>query len=75
MADYDDRRLVKVQAERVSNVSSTDFPGHYVGEDHSWDLKRFKKVCFMCWTRLQTKFFLARLELENKNPKVVSTLY
>lgn len=48
MARYDDRRLVGVQAERVSNVSSSDFPGHYAGEDHSWNLKKFKKVRFTC---------------------------
>ena len=41
-ADIDSRRLVVVGAERVSHVSSTDFPGHYPGEDHSWDLHRFK---------------------------------
>ena len=39
-----DRRIVGVQPERVTNVSSTDFPGHYPGEDNSWDLQAFKKV-------------------------------
>ncbi|KAF5350448.1 hypothetical protein D9756_008582 [Leucocoprinus leucothites] len=46
--DYDSRRLVHIGAERVSNVSSTDFPGHYPNEDHSWNLQKFKE-------RLQVK--------------------
>ncbi|KAK6533146.1 DNA-directed RNA polymerases I and III subunit RPAC1 [Arthrobotrys megalospora] len=37
------RRIVGVELERVANVTSTDFPGHYPGEDHSWDLNDFKK--------------------------------
>ncbi|KAK6342672.1 DNA-directed RNA polymerases I and III subunit RPAC1 [Orbilia javanica] len=37
------RRIVGVELERVSNVTSTDFPGHYPGEDHSWNLNEFKK--------------------------------
>jgi hypothetical protein len=41
---FDSRRLVGVHAERVSDVSSRDFPGHYPGEDHSWNLSIFKKV-------------------------------
>ncbi|KAI0275302.1 DNA-directed RNA polymerase [Gloeopeniophorella convolvens] len=40
---YDPRKHVGVLAERVTNVSSTDYPGHYPDEDHSWDLKKFKK--------------------------------
>lgn len=41
---FHERRLVGVHAERVSHVSSTDYPGVYPGEDHSWDLEIFKKV-------------------------------
>ncbi|KAG1739864.1 DNA-directed RNA polymerase [Suillus paluster] len=33
---YDLRKHVWLHAERVSNVSSTNFPGHYPEEDHSW---------------------------------------
>ena len=40
----DPRRLVGVHAERVTDVSSTDFPGHYPDEDHSWNLAKFRKV-------------------------------
>ncbi|KAI9679967.1 MAG: DNA-directed RNA polymerase core subunit rpc40 [Caeruleum heppii] len=35
------RRIVGVNAETVTNVTSTDFPGHYPGEDHSWSLEKF----------------------------------
>ena len=41
---FDDRRLVGVLAERVTDVSSRDFPGHFPDEDHSWNLAKFKKV-------------------------------
>ncbi|KAG2359416.1 hypothetical protein BDR07DRAFT_1472841 [Suillus spraguei] len=40
---YDPRKHVGVHAERISHVSSTNFPGHFPNEDHSWDLERFKK--------------------------------
>ena len=41
---YNPRRHVGVHAERISDVASTEFPGHYPGEDHSWSLARFKEV-------------------------------
>ena len=41
---FNDRRLVGVHAERITDVSSRDFPGHYPDEDHSWNLAKFKKV-------------------------------
>ncbi|KAG8689420.1 DNA-directed RNA polymerase core subunit rpc40 [Ceratobasidium sp. 395] len=39
----DPRRHVQIHAESVSHVSSTDFPGVYPGEDHSWDFDQFKE--------------------------------
>ncbi len=44
--DIDSRRLVQLHPERVTNVSSTDYPGHYTGEEglHGWDLSKFKEV-------------------------------
>jgi len=42
--EIDPRRLVGVRAERVTDVSSTDFPGHYPDEDHAWNLEKFRKV-------------------------------
>jgi hypothetical protein len=37
-------QIVGVNAETVTHVSSTDFPGHYPREDHSWNIKNFKEV-------------------------------
>ncbi|KAE8442304.1 hypothetical protein EG329_003504 [Mollisiaceae sp. DMI_Dod_QoI] len=37
------RRLVGVNAETVTDVTSTDYPGHYPGEDNSWDPVKFKE--------------------------------
>ncbi|KAF8073513.1 DNA-directed RNA polymerase [Lyophyllum atratum] len=39
----DPRRLVGVHAERITDVSSTDYPGHYPDEDHSWNLAKFQE--------------------------------
>ncbi|KAF8863442.1 putative DNA-directed RNA polymerase I and III subunit Rpc40 [Acephala macrosclerotiorum] len=41
--ELDRRRLVGVNAETVTDVTSTDYPGHYPGEDNSWDAAKFKK--------------------------------
>ncbi|KAJ7118829.1 DNA-directed RNA polymerase [Mycena epipterygia] len=40
---YDSRRLVGIRAERVTDISSRDFPGHYPDEDHSWSLEKFRE--------------------------------
>ncbi|KAI9828665.1 MAG: DNA-directed RNA polymerase core subunit rpc40 [Thelocarpon impressellum] len=37
------RRIVGVNKETVTDVTSTDFPGHHPGEDHSWSLAKFKE--------------------------------
>ncbi|KAK9468872.1 DNA-directed RNA polymerase [Lipomyces arxii] len=37
------RNRVGIEHDRVTNVSSTDFPGYYPGEDHSWNFDKFKK--------------------------------
>ncbi|KAJ9625613.1 DNA-directed RNA polymerase core subunit rpc40 [Taxawa tesnikishii (nom. ined.)] len=38
------RRVVGINPETVTNVSSTDFPHHYQGEDHAWDVDFFREV-------------------------------
>ncbi|RXK36100.1 DNA-directed RNA polymerase I and III subunit RPAC1 [Tremella mesenterica] len=48
----DPRRHVQILPERVGNVSGNDFPGHYPGEDHSWNLKRFKENLIVSLQRL-----------------------
>ena len=57
---FNPRRHVGVHAERVSDVSSTEFPGHYPGEDHSWNLAKFKEVRLFpaC---IQNDLFLTRV--------------
>lgn len=54
----DPRRHVQILPERVGavslictadansplQVSGSEFPGHYPGEDHSWNLDKFKEV-------------------------------
>ncbi|CAK1364052.1 DNA-directed RNA polymerases I and III subunit RPAC1 [Cercospora beticola] len=38
------RRIVNVNAETVSNVASTDVPGHYgPAQDDTWNLERFRQ--------------------------------
>ncbi|KAH9925858.1 insert subdomain of RNA polymerase alpha subunit [Epithele typhae] len=49
------RRHVGVHAERVSDVASTEFPGHYPGEDHSWNLDDFKKEMSVSVKRLSQR--------------------
>ncbi|KAF9013418.1 DNA-directed RNA polymerase [Cyathus striatus] len=55
MSDVDPRRIVHVEAERVSHVSSTDYPGHYPDEDHSWDLEKFRQSLKVEVTRLSNR--------------------
>ncbi|KAL8920946.1 MAG: hypothetical protein Q9208_005972 [Pyrenodesmia sp. 3 TL-2023] len=40
--DARNAKIVGVNAETVTNVTSTDFPGHYPGEDHEWDVEQFR---------------------------------
>ncbi|KAK7541041.1 putative DNA-directed RNA polymerase I and III subunit Rpc40 [Phyllosticta citribraziliensis] len=59
------RRLVGVHAEHVSDITSTDFPGHYPGEDHKWDLEKFKKsfnVEFHKHEQYDTQFSLVGID-------------
>lgn len=37
-------QIVGINAETVTNIPSTDFPGHWPGESHEWSLERFKRV-------------------------------
>ncbi|KAF7593134.1 DNA-directed RNA polymerase core subunit rpc40 [Aspergillus hancockii] len=43
-AELDRRRIIDINAETVSNIPSTDFPGHWPGESHEWSLDKFKNV-------------------------------
>ncbi|KAI0628446.1 insert subdomain of RNA polymerase alpha subunit [Trametes polyzona] len=52
---FNPRRHVGVHAERISDVASTEFPGHYPGEDHSWNLARFKENLSVSVKRLSQR--------------------
>lgn len=43
MSSNSRRNIVEIEHDRVTNVASNDFPGHFPGEDHSWDLDKFKQ--------------------------------
>ncbi|KAF7327473.1 RPOLD domain-containing protein [Mycena kentingensis (nom. inval.)] len=51
----DARRLVGIKAERVTDVSSRDFPGHYPDEDHSWNLDKFRENLTLKVKRLSNR--------------------
>lgn len=36
------RKVVGINSETVTNITSTDFPGHHPGEDASWSLQKFR---------------------------------
>jgi DNA-directed RNA polymerase I and III subunit RPAC1 len=38
------RNIVGVNKNTVTDVSSTDFPGHFFKEDHAWDKDRFNQT-------------------------------
>jgi DNA-directed RNA polymerase I and III subunit RPAC1 len=37
------RRFVELTAETIKNTSSTDYPGSYPNEDHTWSVEKFKQ--------------------------------
>ncbi|KAK5101429.1 DNA-directed RNA polymerase core subunit rpc40 [Lithohypha guttulata] len=42
-AELDRRKTVGINPETVTNITSTDFPGHHPGEDAAWSIDRFSK--------------------------------
>ena len=40
-ADLDKRKTVGINPETVTNITSTDFPGHHPGEDAAWSIDKF----------------------------------
>jgi len=74
--DVNPRRLVGVTAERATHVSSTDFPGHYPNEDHSWNLSQFRQVrnniCFLT-LRLANVTFSVRVEPQSRSSKALKS--
>ncbi len=60
---FNPRRHVSVHAEHVSDVSNTEFPGHYPGEDLSWNLAKFKEV--RAYRNLSANRFLTGVLVQN----------
>ncbi|KAK0184654.1 DNA-directed RNA polymerase [Armillaria mellea] len=44
LPEFNAHQLVRVKAERVTNISSTDYPGHSPNEDHAWSLIQVKRL-------------------------------
>lgn len=42
-AELDRRKTVGINPETVTNITATDFPGHYPGEDHAWSIEKFDR--------------------------------
>ncbi|KAK8088963.1 DNA-directed RNA polymerase [Apiospora hydei] len=38
----EDRKTVGINKETVTNTVSTDYPGHFMDEDHAWDVDHFR---------------------------------
>ncbi|KFY09464.1 hypothetical protein V491_08154 [Pseudogymnoascus sp. VKM F-3775] len=64
------RKIVGINLETVDDVTSTDFPGHYAGEDHSWNLDLFKKnlkIQFHHNTQFDASFSIAGIDASVAN--------
>ncbi|KAL4966057.1 DNA-directed RNA polymerase core subunit RPC40 [Aspergillus stella-maris] len=64
------RRMVDINAETVSNIPSTDFPGHWPGESHEWNIDRFRdgfRVEFHQNKPLEASFSLIGLDASIAN--------
>lgn len=63
-------QIVHVNSETVTDVTSTDFPYHYPGEDHAWDKEKFRKnlkVEFHYHDPLTTSFSLIGVDASVAN--------
>ncbi|KAH9879259.1 hypothetical protein J1614_002698 [Plenodomus biglobosus] len=64
------RKVLQVGTETVANQQSTDFPGHWPGEDNEWDLEYFKenfKVHFHSHKPHDTSFSLVSIDTSVAN--------
>ncbi|KAL6704749.1 DNA-directed RNA polymerase core subunit rpc40 [Coniothyrium glycines] len=65
-----ERKKLQVGPETVSNQASNDFPGHWPGENHDWDLDYFRenfKVQFHTYEPHDTQFSLISLDTSVAN--------
>lgn len=64
------RRIVGINSETVTNITSTDFPGHHAGEEAAWSLNKFKQgleVKFHHCTYDEASFSLVGLDASIAN--------
>ncbi|CAG5170697.1 uncharacterized protein ALTATR162_LOCUS7217 [Alternaria atra] len=64
------RKTLGVGPETVTNQQSTDFPGHWPGENHEWDLDYFKEnfnVTFHKHSPNNTEFSLTGIDTSVSN--------
>ncbi|KAF2132504.1 DNA-directed RNA polymeras-like proteines I and III subunit RPAC1 [Dothidotthia symphoricarpi CBS 119687] len=64
------RKKLQIGPETVGNQASTDFPGHWPGENHEWDLDLFKEnfsVTFHSHSTHDTQFSLVGLDTSVAN--------
>ncbi|PYH94180.1 DNA-directed RNA polymerases I and III 40 kDa polypeptide, partial [Aspergillus ellipticus CBS 707.79] len=69
-AELDRRRIVDINPETVSNIPSTDFPGHWPGESHEWSLEKFQndfKIEFHRNERFEASFSLIGVDASIAN--------
>jgi len=62
--------IVGINKETVTNTVSTDYPGHYVDEDHAWDPEHFRrhfKVQFHANDQHEAQFSLIGLDASIAN--------
>ncbi|KAI1399631.1 DNA-directed RNA polymerase [Hypoxylon fuscum] len=48
-ANLDERNIVGINKETVTNTVSTDYPDNYANEDHAWDKDAFRKSFKVQW--------------------------
>ncbi|KAH0831426.1 hypothetical protein AYO21_06443 [Fonsecaea monophora] len=66
----DRRKVVGINAETVTNITSTDFPGHHAGEDNSWSTDKFEnnlKILFHQNQRNEATFSLVGVDASVAN--------
>ncbi|EXJ74186.1 DNA-directed RNA polymerase I and III subunit RPAC1 [Cladophialophora psammophila CBS 110553] len=66
----DRRKIVGINAETVTDITSTDFPGHHAGEDNSWSLDRFEnnlKILFHQNQKYEATFSLVGVDASVAN--------
>lgn len=48
-SEPEDRKIVGINKETVTNTVSTDYPDNYLNEDHAWDKEHFRRQFKVQW--------------------------